>query len=316
MPLVLGGLAGIVACTAAQDRPGGTTPSSPAEAGLGPKFQSHLVEANGVRLRYVRGGSGPAVILLHGFPQDWSGWRRVMPSLATQFTVVAVDLRGIGGSEPTESGYDAASLATDIHQLARQLGLERPYIVGHDVGGMVPYAYARVYPQDARGVMVLDFPLPGIEPWAQVERDPALWHFHFHQTPRLPEALVAGRQVIYFRDFLDRIGGNPGVFSDADVARYAKAYASPGSLRAAFEFYRAFPQTARWNESQTNTLDLPIVLAGADRGVGPLLETAAADLRRKGARHVAVEIVSDSGHWVADERPEQVSALIARHGTP
>ena len=127
---------------------------------------------NGTVLHYVRGGSGPAVILLHGFPQDWYEYHQVMPRLAQRFTVVAVDLRRIGGSTATAGGYEAANLAEDIRQLSQQLQLERPYLVGHDMGAMVAYAFARRFPDAARGVMLLDVPLPGIEPWDKVVADP------------------------------------------------------------------------------------------------------------------------------------------------
>jgi alpha-beta hydrolase superfamily lysophospholipase len=120
-------------------------PIDPAVAKLERGFISGAAKVNGTTLHYVRGGTGPAVILLHGFPQDLYVWRQVMPRSAKKFAVIAVDLRGLGGSAATPGGYDAANLAEDIHQLARQLKLERVYVVGHDIGGMVAYAFARRY---------------------------------------------------------------------------------------------------------------------------------------------------------------------------
>src|SRR5499426_3671806 len=110
-------------------------PVDPAVAKLGNGFVSATADVNGTTLHYVRGGSGPGVILLHGFPQDWYEFHRIMPRLAKKFTVVAVDLRGVGGSVATPGGYDAPSLAEDIAQLAQQLELKRAYVVGHDIGG-------------------------------------------------------------------------------------------------------------------------------------------------------------------------------------
>src|ERR1700676_3026850 len=150
-----------------------------------------------------------------------------MPQLAKQFTVVAVDLRGIGDSAATAGGYDAANMAEDVLQLAEHLHLEHVYVVGHDIGGMVAYAFARRYPETSRGVMMLDIPLPGLGPWDSVKADPIAWHINFQQTPDLPEQLIAGRETIYFRYFLDK-----STFSDADVAHYAKSYAAPEHLRA------------------------------------------------------------------------------------
>jgi len=120
-------------------------------AQLGSGFESKLAEVNGTRLHYVRGGSGPAVVLLHGFPEDWYQFRLVMPRLAKRFTVIAVDLRGAGESAPSDGGYDAANLADDIHHLVMSLGLEHVYIFGHDIGGMVAYAFARRYPKTGGG---------------------------------------------------------------------------------------------------------------------------------------------------------------------
>jgi pimeloyl-ACP methyl ester carboxylesterase len=146
--------------------------TSPVVPGLGKEFRSETATVNGVMLHYVRGGNGPAVILIHGFPQDWFEYRAIMPTLAKQFTVVAVDLRGIGGSTPASDGYDAANMAEDIYQLASVLKLEHVYIVGHDVGGHVAYAFVRRFPQITRGAMILDTPIPGIEGWEEIQGAP------------------------------------------------------------------------------------------------------------------------------------------------
>jgi pimeloyl-ACP methyl ester carboxylesterase len=169
----------------------------PGLATLGGAFVSGTAQANGTALHYVRGGTGPAIILLHGFPEDWYEYHRVMPLLAKQFTVVAVDLRGIGGSAATAGGYDAANMAEDVHQLMEYLHFEHVYVVGHDIGGMVAYVFARRYPETCRGVMLLDAPVPGLGPWDAVKANPITWHIHFQQTPDLPEQLIAGREAIY-----------------------------------------------------------------------------------------------------------------------
>src|SRR6266550_8702869 len=120
---------------------------------VGAGFESGTAAVNGTTLHYVRGGSGPAVILIHGFPEDWYEYRKIMPTLAKKFTVVAVDLRGIGGSLPTENGYETANLAEDIHQLMEKLKLQRAFVFGHDIGGMVAYALGREFPSTLRGAM-------------------------------------------------------------------------------------------------------------------------------------------------------------------
>ena len=158
-------------------------------------FVSGTATANGTRIHYVRGGSGPALVLLHGFPQDWFEWRRLMPRLAQSFAVIAVDLRGVGGSAAPTDGYAAADLAEDVHQLLGSLGVDRAHIVGHDIGGWVAYAFTRLHPQSTSTLLIMETPIPGIEPFQHLNIDVPLWHGEFHMIPDLPEALVAGRQL-------------------------------------------------------------------------------------------------------------------------
>ena len=169
----------VAACVAIHGQSSPKQMADPAVAALGSGFVSDTAQVNGTTLHYVRGGAGPAIILLHGFPEDWYAYHRIIPQLAKQFTVVAIDLRGLGGSTPTEGGYDAANMAEDVHQLAEHLHLEHVYVVGHDIGGMVAYAFARRYPETSRGVMMLDAPLPGLGPWDAVKANPITWHINF-----------------------------------------------------------------------------------------------------------------------------------------
>lgn len=281
----------------------------PALATLGGGFVSDTAQVNATTLHYIRGGAGPTVILLHGFPEDWYEYRRVIPRLAERFTVMAVDLRGLGGSAVTTDGYDAANMAEDVHQLAERLHLGHVYLVGHDIGGMVAYAFVRRYPETSRGAMLIDVPLPGIGPWDAVKADPFAWHILFHQTPDLPEQLLAGRETIYFRYFLDR-----NTFSDAEVARYARAYAAPEHLRAMLEIYRAFPANEKFNAAQQSAIGVPLVLApGENSPFEKLMPSIAAALQAHGCANVKVEAVKDSVHYVVDEQPEAVAELIERY---
>jgi pimeloyl-ACP methyl ester carboxylesterase len=290
-------------------------PADPAVAALGAAFHSDTADANGTTLHYVRGGTGPAIILLHGFPQDWYEFHKIMPDLARQFTVTAVDLRGIGRSKSTAGGYDAANLAEDIHQLAQQLQSEPVYIVGHDMGGIVAYAFARLYPQATRGVMLLDVPLPGIEPWDKVKADPMLWHINFQQMPELPEQLISGRQAVYFRHFFNLGTVNNAAISAQDAAHYVSAYASPEQLRAGFELYRALPANETFNAQQRSPIDVSLVLAGGEQSFGPLLPDLARALSSYGWSDVKVELIANGGHYLADEKPQAVIELIERYAS-
>jgi pimeloyl-ACP methyl ester carboxylesterase len=278
----------------------------PAVAQLGKGFVSNTAKVNGTTLHYVRGGTGPAVILVHGFPQDWYEFHKIMPRLAKKFTVIAVDLRGVGGSAATPKGYEAANLAEDINQLIRQLKLEKVYVAGHDIGGIVAYALARLYPQTMRGVMILEVPLPGLEPWDEVK---TFWHINFHQTPELPEALLAGQQKTYFNFFFKWGTFNKKAINDADLTHYVNSYSSPAQLRAGLEFYRAFPANEKFNANQSGEIDIPLTLVGGDNSFGKLMPKLVDALRRHGCKNVALEIMKDSSHYVADEQPDIVCDL-------
>ncbi len=301
----------VAACAVIQGQSSPRQRIDPGLAALGRGFVSDTAQVNGTTLYFVHGGTGPAVLLLHGFPEDWYAYHRVMPLLAKQFTVVAVDLRGIGGSAATAGGYDAANMAEDVHQLAEHLHLEHVYIVGHDIGGMVAYAFARRYPGTSRGVMLLDAPVPGLGSWDAVKTSRITWHINFQQTPDLPEQLIAGREAIYLRHFLDR-----DTFSDADVARYARAYAAPEHLRAALEIYRAFPTNEKFNAAQQSAISVPLVLApGENSPFEKLMPSFAEALRDHGCASVKIEAIKNSVHYVADEQPEAVAQLIERYAS-
>jgi len=213
---------------------------------------------------------------------------------------------GVGESASSETGYEVANLAEDVHQLIVSLGLEHVYVFGHDIGGMVAYAFARRYPASARGVMILDAAFPGLEPWQDILGHPAFWHVRFHQT-ELPEKLVSGRQDKYFRYFLSQ-------FSDAEVAHYAQSYRDPDHLRAAFETYRAFPADEKFFAAQRSQMDLPIVIgSGEHDAFAEFLPRIAAAMRVHGCMNLTTEIVKGAGHYVAEEKPEAVAELIERN---
>jgi pimeloyl-ACP methyl ester carboxylesterase len=202
-------------------------------------------------------------------------------------------------------------MAEDVHQLAERLHLEHVYVVGHDIGGMVAYAFVRLYPETIRGVMMLDIPLPGLGPWDSVKADPIAWHINFQQTPDLPEQLIAGREAIYFRHFLDKT-----TFSDADVVHYAKSYAAPEHLRAVLEIYRAFPANEKFNAAQQSAIGVPLVLApGENSPFEKLMPSFAGALRAHGCADVKVEVIKNSVHYVVDEQPDAVVELIERYAS-
>ena len=271
-----------------------------------PGFTSANVQALGTSLHYVRGGQGPAVILIHGFPEDWVEYRAILPRLAKRFTVVAVDLPGIGKSAPANGGYDAANLAAHIQALADALKLERPYVVGHDLGGLVTYAYVRRFPDSLRGATILDVPMPGVAGWDEAVS--GMWHIGFIQTPGLAEKLVTGRQAALFDNFLA-----VGKFTPAARAYYAQAYDGP-QLHAAFEIYRAFPKDAAFNAAQTTPNPVPLVVAVGEKSFfAALLPTFVDGYRAKGMKQVERAHIPGASHYVMTDNPEAVAELIERH---
>jgi pimeloyl-ACP methyl ester carboxylesterase len=277
----------LIGCGSVLAQSGAKPQVDPTVARLGKSFVSNNAKLNGTTLHYVRGGTGPAVILLQGFPQDWYEFHRIMPRLSAKFTVVAVDLCGMGGSAAIPGGYDAANVAEDVHQPAEQLHLGQVYVVGHDIGGMVAYACARRYPEAARGVMILDVPLPGIGPWGEIQTLPQVCHIRFHQTPELPEKLIAERQAICLRHFLR--GPN---FSDADVAC-------------------AFPAEAKFKAAQLSRTNLPLLLAaGGSSPFNRYVPRIAQGLREHGCANVKTEVIKGSAHYVAHEQPATVAELV------
>src|SRR5262249_4833174 len=162
-------------------------------------FAERFAKVNGVRLRYLVGGQGSPVVLLHGYAETSHMWRPIMPLLAEHHTVVVPDLRGAGGSAKPPSGYDKKNMAIDIHELTTTLRLDRVGIVGHDIGLMVAYAYAAQFPEATDRVVLMDAFLPGIGAWKNVWLLRDLWHSHFYGE--VPLALVKGRERIYLEHF-------------------------------------------------------------------------------------------------------------------
>jgi pimeloyl-ACP methyl ester carboxylesterase len=264
--------------------------------------QSLYATANAVKLHYLRAGSGPAVILLHGYAETSRMWLPLMPELAKTHTVIAPDLRGAGASGKPETGYDKKTLAQDIHALARSLGLQRVKIVGHDIGLMVAYAYAAQYPDEVDSIVLMDAFLPGVGNWKEVWLLRDLWHFHFYGET--PLKLVDGRERLYFEHFwndfaADRTRSVP----EADRVFYAKSYAQPGGMRAGFEYFKAFPQDAADFEKLSKIkLPMPMLVLTGEKASGKFL----IEQGQLVATQVEGVVIQGSGHWLMEEAPAQV----------
>ena len=205
-------------------------------------FTHQTAVVKDLQLHYVMGGQGDAVVLLHGYPQSSYAWRKVMPALATHYTVIAPDLRGLGDSDKPASGYDKRTVAQDIYQLVKQLGIRQIFLVGHDYGGSTAYVFAAEYPEMVRRLVAIECMPAGLvkDDTISLVAGGGMWHRVFHLVPDLPESLVEGRERLYLSWFYQHYSCNRAAISETDIDEYIRVYASPGAMRAAFEYYRTY----------------------------------------------------------------------------
>ena len=292
-----------------EEMPAAYVPGPPAfapPAAPPPGFTSERRLVNDARMHYVIGGSGTPVVLLHGFPNTWYAWRDVMPRLAERHTVIAVDLRGLGDSDPGTQPNDVPTGADDVHGLVAELGLGPVLVAGQDWGGSTAFAFAAAYPDEVRRLAVLEAMPAG--PWTQTGSGAGSpWFVGFHQIPDLPERMVAGRERTYLDWLFRAYSATPGVPTPAAVDEYVRCYARPGSMASAFARYRGTDRQVEHNAKHlSRPLDLPVMAVGGERGFG----AAVAENLRHGASDVRQEVLAGCGHYVAEERPAELASLL------
>ena len=270
-----------------------------------PTFQTQEVEANGTTLHVRFGGAGPAVVLIHGFGDTGDMWAPLAVELAKDHRVVVPDLRGMGFSAKPDGGYDKKNEAADIRAVLASLGIDRSIVVGHDIGSMVAYAYAASYPEKTAMLVVMDAPIPGIPPWEQLKQLPSQWHHHFTSKDAL--RLVEGRERIYLDRFWNEFSADPASVDEGTRAHYAALYSQPGSMRAAFEQFKALDKDATDNAALIKTpLSMPVLAIGGEKSFGPNM----AVLMRGAASDVTERVVPNAGHWLMEENPKATIKLV------
>lgn len=253
-----------------------------------------------VKLHYLTAGQGPVVILLHGYTQTSRMWKPIIPLLAEKFTVIAPDLPGIGDSAIPKDGLDMKTAAMCIHSLIRSIDIEKARVVGHDIGLMVAYAYAAQFPEETEKLVLMDAFLPGVDGWEIVYNNPGIWHFRFNGPT--PEALVRGRERVYFDHFWNNFAADKNrSLLKADRAVYAAAYARPGRMRAGWAYFVSFNQAAKdFAELSRSKLQMPALAIGGEKAFGELLgqqlKVVASDAK--------VVVLKNTGHWVLEENPK------------
>jgi pimeloyl-ACP methyl ester carboxylesterase len=259
-------------------------------------FRTQNIQTDGAKLHVRVGGQGPAVVLLHGFGDTGDMWAPLAANLARDHTVVVPDLRGMGLSSRPPGGYDKRTQAADIRSVLTTLGLDRAAVVGHDIGTMVAYAYAARYPEKTEKLVVMDAPVPGIPPWDSIVRLPALWHFDFGGPDA--ERLVAGRERIYLDRFWNEFAGDRTKIDEATRQHYAKLYARPGAMRAAFAQFNSIRQDAEDNKvAMATKLGMPVLAIGGEKSFG----ANEAAVMRNAATDVTELVVPNAGHWLMEE---------------
>jgi pimeloyl-ACP methyl ester carboxylesterase len=271
-------------------------------------IESRFAEVDGIKIHYLAAGRGPVVILLHGYTQTSRMWKPLIPKLSDKFTVVAPDLPGIGDSGIPQDGLDMKNAAIRIHSLAKSLGISKARVIGHDIGLMVAYAYAAQFPSEVEKLVVMDAFLPGVPGWELAYDSPNFWHFRFHGPT--PEALVQGREKIYFAYFWNDLAADKNrSLGESDRASYVSAYSRPGRMRAGWAYFASWPDTAKDFAQMAETpLNMPVLSIAGEKAsaaiLGPQMKRVATDVK-------VIEL-KGCGHWLMEERPQEtMNAIVA-----
>ena len=273
-----------------------------------PAFKSRDMNVSG-GTQYVRiGGTGPAVVLLHGFGDTGDMWQPLADVLVKDHTVIVPDLRGMGLSSHPEGGYEKVAQARDLAALLDELKVKRFVLVTHDIGNMVGYALAAQFPERVSRWAIMDAPLPGLANWDKVITSPLVWHFNF-RGPDV-ERLVAGRERILLDRFYNELSANPAGIDEATRQHYAELYARPGAIHNAFSGqFGAFAQDAKDNQAliaKGGRLQMPVLAIGGDHSFGAGMKTELDYV----ANNVSGAVITNSGHWIMEEQPQQAVAII------
>jgi epoxide hydrolase 4 len=288
-----------------------TTPntfSTPAiDAGTG--LREGYAQVGDVELHYVEAGGGPLVVLLHGFPEFWYGWRQqIAPLVKAGFRVVAPDLRGYNLSSKPDgfADYTADKLATDIRGLIRELGAESAMVVGHDWGGTVAWTLAMNHPEVVERLAILNAAHPrrlndGLRNPRQLLRS---WYFFYLQFPRLPERRARRRHWRFFKRFL-RDARPP--YTAEELERYDEAWSRPGAAKAMIDYYRAAVRLGSKQEIRPVSAPTLVIWGQGDRYLGPKL----AEPQHEDVPNLdRVERLADASHWVHHDEAERVNQLL------
>jgi pimeloyl-ACP methyl ester carboxylesterase len=283
-----------------------TTTTSPPVPGI----THHRVEVNGTTLHYAEAGRGGSPILLvHGFPETWWTFHKLMPLLAAGHRVIAVDLRGFGDSDAGPGPHDSATAAEDLHQLIQRLGLGPVHLTGQDISGATVFRLAATHPDDVLSLTAIEMGLPGhgLEQLADVTRGGA-WHIGVLAAPGIPELLLAGRERAFLGEYaFPALTATPGAITEADLAEFTRSYARPGGWRGAAGLYRSMLSEGAEIRAlaETQGLRVPVLAVGAGGGA-----FTADTMSRATTTGITSVVLDGVGHYAALEAPERLAEAL------
>jgi pimeloyl-ACP methyl ester carboxylesterase len=304
--------------TTADDHTGGASgmAEQPAEALLGSEVREGYAEIGDQRLHYVEAGEGPLIVLLHGFPEFWYGWRlQIQPLAAAGFRVVAPDMRGYNLSSKPDSvaSYAGDLLAADVRGLIHERGAESAMLVGHDWGGTAAWTTAMNHPEVVDRLAILNAAHPrkllqGLHHPGQLRKS---WYFFFFDLPDLPETVVHANRWHFFRHFLH--DAHPA-YTPEEIDRYLKAWSQPGASTGMINYYRSSVRQ-KHAEAQIRTISAPtlVIWGQRDRYLGQELAEPDHDDVPNLDR---VERLPDASHWVHHDEHERVNQLLTDFFAP
>ncbi len=275
-------------------------------------WQHREITTNGIRMHYVTQGSGPLVVLLHGFPEFWYSWRYQIPFLAEHgYTVVAPDLRGYNDTDKPRTGYDVTTLTRDIAGLVKGLGQEKAIIVGHDWGGALAWVFAASYPQMTDRLIVMNAPHPAamMREFRTLSQLRKSWYVFFFQLPWLPEYVLLRNNANEIGRMLRGAAIQKSVFPREVTAKFQQAMSKPGAMTAALNYYRQLfrrlPASSRDPRARVTEPTL-LIWGEQDIALGIELTTGL----EQWVGDLEIKRIPDSGHWVQQEQPEKVNQFM------
>jgi pimeloyl-ACP methyl ester carboxylesterase len=295
--------------------PGSVSGAPNLPAGFTDTFTSRYIDTHGLRQHAVIGGQGPPLLLVHGWPENWYTWRLLMPALARDFEVVAVDQRGVGLTDKPQDGYDTGTLAGDLAAMMDELGHRRFAVVGHDTGFAISYALAADHADRVARVGLLELPgSPGTAPppplFLPGPLNDRLWHLTFNRIDGLNEQLVAGREDLFFRWEFDAAAKR---LADDVIGYYVGLLSNPDSLRGSFGWYRALEASIAQNEQRaTRRLTMPVLGIGGEMSFGENVGNGV----RAVADDVQSLVIPGTGHFLAEESPDELLAALTAFLAP